>query len=88
MVTKRILQKRSEINPNAANVRGLWKKHKQVTIKWSGVTANPCKTPYKRLDFIDGTKTRYYCTFGNGCTYCRAAPHARTTKDCEYLLKE
>jgi len=44
---------------------------------------------YKRLDFIDhNTNTRYYCTKGNDCTYCRAAPHAKSKDDCVYVKVE
>jgi hypothetical protein len=44
---------------------------------------------YKRLDFIDHkTGTRYYCTKGNDCTYCRSAPHAQSKDECIYVEVE
>lgn len=44
---------------------------------------------YMRHDFTDyENNIAYYCTFGNGCVYCRYAPHARNVEECIFVISK
>ena len=44
---------------------------------------------YMRHDFTDyENNVAYYCTFGNGCVYCRYAPHARNVGECIFVISK